>query len=687
MPAYYRASFKSFLNTKDSEIIAQLTTAYAKDGYVSQYTSATTAWTLTLPALRQEFNKLLSIAPQGSMWQLLLEYPLYRLRRRIDAVVISPLAVIVIELKTAANTFDAADKRQVVEYAQDLRDFHAGSRELHLSPVLWAIESVATATVNVPAVRVAGVGELSLVGKEGMADALLGLAGTRGFDTEEQSDARGQQWNRSSYDPVPSVIDAAIALFAGHGVREIAIAGAKNLSEAADTVLSIIANSRKQSEHAVVFLIGAPGAGKTLAGLNIVHTAIDRALMKKGDVVYLSGNTPLVVVLREALAQDKYRRDRATGTSSTIRDARAFTRTTIQHINDFLQEYVRGTEDPPAGHVIVFDEAQRAWDAKQGKEKFGRDASEPRLVLNTMARHLDWSVTVCLVGTGQEINDGEEGLAGWAEAIDCMITAGGSRWKVYGSATVFGETRTAQTLGKMRSELTVCRDEALRLDIPMRSFRSPKFGEWIEALLRSELDKAKLISQQQDYPLQLTRSLSSAKTWLERATRGERRMGLLASSGARRLRADGLGEVLNATDGSSIAHWYLNPPGDIRSSYALEVPANEYTSQGLELDYACLCWGGDLVRRNSSWSARRLSGNRWNNVADPKGALYVLNSYRVLLSRAREGLVIWVPQGVENDHTRQPEELDQVAQALLDAGFQMLDAGPIEDTTSVMKSR
>jgi DUF2075 family protein len=207
----------------------------------------------------------------------------------------------------------------------------------------------------------------------------------------------------------------------------------------------------------------------------------------------------------------------------------------------------------------------------------------------------------------------------------------------------------------------------------MRSFRSPKLGAWIEHVIGGEFSAAAETAKQLSYPLRITRNLGQAKAWLRQSTLGERRMGLLASSGAKRLRADGLGQVLSATDGQAIAHWYLNPPGDIRSSFALEVPANEYTSQGLEIDFACLCWGGDLIYTNDRWVTRALSGNRWSVLSDSAKRLFVLNSYRVLLSRAREGMVIWVPKGAGEDHTRSPDELDCVANCLLRAGAHSLD--------------
>jgi hypothetical protein len=673
MPAYFRSSIAEFLATSDDSIVTKLHTAYASDGYQSQYTTQTIAWALTLPALRRELSDLLQRASSTATWHILLEYPLYRLRRRIDAVVLTPDAVVVLELKTGAKSFEAADRRQAEEYAQDLRDFHAGSTGARLRPILWALE------VEPPPLQAAepddqpGVSRLLLVGQTGLATALMVCAGPSAFNSVSQAAEYAKQWDEAPYHPVPSVIEAAVTLFAGHGVREIALANAKNLGEAASAVYSIIERSRLNREYAVVFLTGVPGAGKTLAGLNVVHTAIREGVESEGDIVYLSGNTPLVVVLREALARDRYGRVDTEGRAITMADARASTRATVQHINDFLKQYVHGSIAPPSEHVIVFDEAQRAWNARQGKEKFGRDASEPLLVLETMVRHSDWAVCVCLIGRGQEINDGEEGVGGWADALARLSVENADRWKVYGPDLVFGASRSTETLGELPEGVETVRTESLHLDVPMRSFRSPKLGAWIEHLIGGELAKAAATAERLSYPLRITRSLDEAKAWLRQSTLGERRMGLLASSGAKRLRADGLGQMLSATDGQAIAHWYLNPPGDIRSSFALEVPANEYTSQGLEIDFACLCWGGDLIHKSGRWVTRALSGNRWTVLSDDAKRLFVLNSYRVLLSRAREGLVIWVPRGDGQDHTRSPDELDGVADCLSRAGVRPLD--------------
>ena len=672
MVAYFRNTIENFLRTDDENIIAKLNAAYANDGFLSQYTSASIAWNLTLSAFRRELKTLVDRSLETSSWSLLLEYPLYRLRRRIDAVLLTPNGIIVIELKTGAEKFDSIDKRQAIEYAQDLRDFHAASKNERLFPVLWALEAAAPIAVASNASHTPGVNDISLVGQEGLATAILNLVGSKGFPSSIAAEDFGTKWDNAPYEPIPSVVDAAVTLFAGHGVREITVAGAKNLSEAANAVFSAISYSQENSLHSVVFLTGVPGAGKTLAGLNIVHGAIEKGISTDGDIVYLSGNTPLVTVLREALSLDQHNRNIAQQIPSTLRDVRLKTRATIQHISDFLKEYVQGSSAAPSGHVIIFDEAQRAWDAKQGKEKFNRAASEPSLIMEIMTRHKNWSVTVCLVGLGQEINDGEDGVGGWADAIESIENDNSDRLVILGPDVIFSNARTIRTLGPISDSIQIIKDNDLHLEVPMRSFRSPQLGEWVDALLSSDFSRANQISKNLTYPLRLARNLETARSWLSDVARGERRKGLLASSGARRLRADGIGEMLSATDGSAIAHWYLKPHGDIRSSHALEVPANEYTSQGLEIDFGCLCWGGDMIIQDGKWSTRSLGGNSWNKISNPKGALYILNSYRVLLSRSREGMVIWVPSGDIADHTRDPRELNVVADALILSGCLLL---------------
>ena len=389
-----------------------------------------------------------------------------------------------------------------------------------------------------------------------------------------------------------------------------------------------------------------------------------------------SGQTPLVTVLREALARDDYQKGRRLGRTVTLNETRRSVRTRIQHINDFLKEYLDKTGSPHE-HAIVFDEAQRAWDEEQGKKKFDRRASEPVLLLELMARHADWSACVCLVGGGQEINSGEDGVAGWGEALRVLSPETLHKWTVCAPPEVLdpkgGPSTGGLSIGELPTGVRQRAEPTLQLLVPLRSFRSPALADWVRHVLDGDAAQALAVSSDLgSYPLVLTRSLQQARDWLLLNTRGERRCGLLASSGARRLRADGLGVTLHANDGPEIANWYLNPPGDIRSSFALEVPANQYTCQGLELDFSALCWGGDLVRKSSQWIYQKLGGTRWKQVRSLTRRRFIQNSYRVLMTRAREGMIMWVPEGDERDATRDRAPLDATAEFLVSCGAKVL---------------
>jgi Uncharacterized conserved protein (DUF2075) len=669
--AYARYRLDNFLSENVVTVIGTLQTRYSHDGFASQYTQQTKAWERFVPLLQAELSHLIADRPEVGNWGILLEYPLYRLRKRIDAIILAANKIIVLEVKVGEFRFHAEDERQVEDYALDLRDFHAGCRGHRLIPILWCTNaSICPEDESGYADMVAPV---QRAGAEGLRTVLGRLV---------SSDAQAQlvldEWDAAPYKPVPTIIEAATSIFAGHDVRAIACADASNLAVSAGRIVEIISEAKRHSLKALVFLTGVPGAGKTLAGLQVVHDAVTTGAEDRGDIVYLSGNTPLVVVLREALARDIVCRKRAVGIRSTFADERRLVRTRIQHINDYLREYLTGTESAlPHEHAIVFDEAQRAWDADQGARKFERQKSEPSLLLEIMDRHSDWCVCVCLVGGGQEINTGEEGIKGWGDALRNWESVKSSKWTIHGPEDVFhgGTSTGGLSLGELPSGIVSSLAPDLRLSVPLRSYRSPAMSEWVTAVLESDLNEAKSQSAfLAEYPIVLTRSLESARAWLRERGRGERRFGLLASSGARRLRADGLGEILEATHGSAIAQWYLNGRDDIRSSCVLEVPANEYACQGLEIDFSCVCWGGDLIfaPARSNWLCRRLSGNAWNEIRSETDRRYVHNTYRVLLTRAREGIVIWVPGGDQSDLTRKPEELDATAAYLVAAGARML---------------
>ena len=671
MAEYFQSSVMDFLAKSTDTIQSSLHNAYAEDGFNSQYTTATKAWASTLGHLSDQLSRLLEIQPDAKDWGLVLEYPLYRLRIRLDLVLISPKVIYVIELKTESTEYLVADKKQVEEYALDLRDFHDGSRLHPLVPILWCPEKDDKADSYAFEI-LDSVSSVICVGRGNLIPAIISAE----IRSEKKLEILNfKDWLSAGYKPVPSIITAATAIFSNHGVREISNFDADNLSIAGEEITRLIGRAKNNQQHFLVLLSGVPGSGKTLAGLNIVHDAPEKNVINAGQIVYLSGNTPLVAVLREALALDQVRQAKLNlpNNKITLKSARAHMRATIQHVMDFLNQYLKKElSSSPIDRVVIFDEAQRAWDKKQGEAKFNREASEPELILEIMERHQDWSVVIALIGIGQEINDGEYGLSGWGAALCSRLNESSKEWMVFGS------TSTLKGLALHPNEfpgecLVSCNN--LHLNVPQRSYRAPDLSRWVDLLISgNELLAFEVKKNLGQYPIKITRSSSSMKNWLLSKARGQRRIGLLASSGSKRLRADGFGEFLTANSGASIAHWYLQPLGDIRSSNALEVPSNEYTSQGLEIDYAGLCWGGDLIRKSSSgkWIARKLSGDHWNLVKSDSGKGFIENSYRVLLTRAREGMVIWVPEGDISDKTRLPIDLDRVYSYLIECGAEII---------------
>lgn len=668
MPAYYQSTAQRFITTSVTEIVGALSTAQIRR-FTGDHATQLAAWEVQVRLLQGILGVLRDRHEEVQKWGVLFEYPLLRLQRRLDVVVLAPRSVVVVEFKVGATSYLTQDVRQVEDYALDLRDFHEESRHLCIVPVLCATE--APRRPRTP-IRESGVGPVQLCNSRSLGDLLEEIAGCT-TDAQLNIDA----WEGSSYRPVPNIISAAQLLFGGHHVRDIAHANSapKNLGRTTDRLIEIVARAQRDGEHIVVFVTGVPGSGKTLVGLNAIHDPRFREGGRPAGA-FLSGNTPLVTVLREALARDNaFRRDR------TLGEARREVRSQIQGLMNYLEEYLENeTRRAPVDHVIVFDEAQRAWDADYGARKFNRPKSEPALFLEIMERHRDWAVIIALVGGGQEINRGERGLSEWGAAIAARNKETESpRWRTMlaREATDSGDTTAWKTLSVKSGALAFTEfDGALHLGVSVRSYRCLATTTWATAVLDRGIDEAaRIASSTEDFPILLTRSLDSARHWLLTNARGFRRCGLVATSGARRLRAEGMSVTLSANELASVANWYLLPRGDIRSSYALEVAANEYTCQGLELDYVGVCWGGDLVRSNcdDGWMCRRLSGSRWQEIRVPEMRRWVLNKYRVLLTRARLGAVIWVPRGSREDETRCPDELDAVADCLTRAGAVALD--------------
>jgi len=583
--------------------------------------------------------------------------------KRADALLVAANIIFVIEFKAGASGHTSVALDQVEDYALDLKNSHEGS---HIAPVVPVL--VSTNAESRPIL------ELTFA-----ADLVASPVGTNKSDLGKLIDvtcAAGafpnldiDEWMATGYRPTPTIVQAAEILYRTHSVIDISRsdAGAKNLQETNVSVSSVIDRARQKSAKAICFVTGVPGSGKTLAGLNI---ATRRSVEHHDEhAVFLSGNGPLVDVLREALTRDKATRE-GVSKKAAEREVRSF----IQNIHHFRDDYV-GNSAIPLEKVVVFDEAQRAWTRKQAasfmQRKRGQpdfDMSEPEFLISVMDRHPDWCTIVCLVGGGQEINTGEAGISEWISALEIRFPS----WEVHISPRmVLPEYGSKSQVEQFLASPRVHSDEHFHLAVSMRSFRAEALSELVGHIIDNEPEAARATyrSIEVAYPIYLTRDLSKARTWLRSQARGTERFGLVASSGAQRLRAEGVHIKAKIEP----ANWFLNHSADVRSSYYLEDVASEFAIQGLELDWVGVCWDGDFYHKDGRWVCQNFKGTRWQFVNDESRRLYLKNAYRVLLTRARQGMILFVPRGEASDRTRPSSFYDGTVKFLRECGIPMLD--------------
>ena len=547
-----------------------------------------------------ETVRILQAQLAGMDGRIMLEYAIPRTGLRVDAVVIASGMVFVLEFKAGKGTYAAPDMDQVMDYALYIKYFHAGSRNAPVVPVLVATRAGAVRDEAAWDRGVAGV--LRSCGGD-LGDVVRRAASSS--RAAAQIDAAG--WERAGYSPTPTIIEAARMLYQGHTVRDIRQndAGAENLARTIAEVEQIIADSRRRNAKSICFVTGVPGAGKTLAGMEIASGANRR---HDGDSVFLSGNMYLVGVLQEALVRDavRRRRERAAGgpaaPGATKKSEMVAVAKFIQKMHIFRNEYF-GNKAAPHERIVVFDEAQRTWSrdelARYMKKKHGRTditVSEPEQLVGTMDRHEGWAVVVCLMGEGQEIHRGEVGPAGWREAAEKF-----PRWDVY--APDAAGWRPCRTRGpRARGGGSVHARPGLRLSVPLRSFRSAHVAEFVDLLLGRDAAGARgARGRLGEYLVFRTRRLDAAKGWLRRAARGTERYGIVASSQSLRLQPHGI-YVSLAVDA---VKWFLGGRGDPKSSYSMEYAATEFKAQGLEVDWACVAWDADLRYGRGGWTHRQ----------------------------------------------------------------------------------
>ena len=640
-----------------------------------------------------------------SLWkyeygEIIFEYSIPRLGKRIDVVLLLRGIVFVIEFKAGQNIYLQSDMEQVLDYALDLKNFHLDSHHRTIVPILVATEAEESSHELCFSVYNDRIYRPLLTNADNLRRLIREVLEHEKALPSSMGDF--ENWAISRYSPTPTIIEAASALYLNHSVENITKHGAA-LEETTQFVLDIINQSKERGEKSICFVTGVPGAGKTLVGLNV---AIQQSIKAENDpngernlAVYLSGNGPLVKVLTAALAKDKQKREREKGNRCNITDAKREVSQFIQIIHRYRSNMLSKIKLPiengileidetksiahhTAGHgevehVAIFDEAQRSWDlehlagwlarggSRGGMKKVSNfPMSEAEFLIWSLDLRKDWAVIVCLVGGGQEINTGEAGIGEWIRAVNETFP----EWKVYLSKHLtdkeYAEGNVAELVSQNYNAKQV---DQLHLAVSMRSFRAENLSKFVHCVLDRDVEQAKEIYKgfEKKYPVVLTRDLDKAKEWLIEKARGTERYGIVVSSQAYRLKPLAIDVRLQP----DIESWFLADKEDVRSSLFLEDVATEFDIQGLELDWTCLVWDGDFRYTSQGWDYNAFRGSKWHKIRKAEAQSYQLNAYRVLMTRARQGMIICVPEGNPEDHTRQPEFYDETYNYLKSIGI------------------
>lgn len=650
--AYYSATLEKLQNDSADLILGELT----RHHQFALEDLQRNAWLSQIQILKESLGRLAGC-------YLAFEYAIPRMGKRVDVVLLYQGVVFALEFKVGERKYPKSAIEQSLDYAIDLKNFHEQSHEKAIVPIVIATEAVnCEPVIEFYSDRVFHPIKSN---KHNFVSHIERLAN----EINEVEDLNPVDWIESSYKPTPTIIEAAQALYKGHSVKEISRSdsGAINLGATSDAIAKIIDSSKANNRKSICFITGVPGAGKTLAGLNIAN---ERHNIDEGEhAVFLSGNGPLVEVLQEALARNEVTDKRGTAQQVTKHKALTETKAFIQNIHHFRDDALQN-DNPPIERVAVFDEAQRAWTLEQTSSFMSRkkgiqgfEMSEPEFLISVLDRHKDWSIIICLIGGGQEINTGEAGLPEWFSAIQKDYP----HWDVYVSDKLTDQEYTnGEDIYSSFTQQQLTIKEELHLAVSVRSYRSEKLAAFVKAFLDTNLLEAKAIYSEikDDYPIVATRNINDAKNWLRSKARGKEGLGITASSGAYRLRPYGI-HVKSSIEPKT---WFLNDNSDVRSAGFLEDIATEFDIQGLELDWTCIAWDANLRKVDCGWEFKNFRGTEWQNVNDEIKKRYILNTYRVLLTRARQGMVVFVPEGDDSDRTRKSEFYDPIFEYFIRCG-------------------
>jgi hypothetical protein len=655
---YYSNTISNFLLESKEEIIGKLSISNEFDSDKSQID----AWKTQIDILKD------TLVQQGG--QIFFEFSIPRMGRRIDVVLIIENVIFVLEFKVGGEIFLSSALDQVWDYALDLKNFHQPSHKNLIAPILIPTEA-RNDLINIALIP--HKDNLLFPIKACVANLEETIQDVLKF-SDDLEDIDSEDWSTGKYYPTPTIIEAAMALYNSHSVDDIMRkdADATNLSETSNTISEIIEEAKENRQKAICLVTGVPGAGKTLVGLDIATKHIDKNSSTAS--VFLSGNGPLVSVLREALVRDKVKRQKENGEKVRKGDVAGEVKMFIQNVHNFRDDCLKDTLVPPFEHVAIFDEAQRAWNHTQTANFMSRKKnlpnfahSEPEFLISCLDRHQDWAVIVCLVGGGQEINTGEAGIGEWIESLNRSFP----HWRLYISSKLNdSEYAAGKAMSLVNNKLQVAVKNELHLSVSLRSFRAESLSSLVKQILDIDVEAARKSFEKikEKYPIILTRDIKRAKKWLKERAGGTERYGIVVSSQAQRLKPHAI-DVKSPMDP---IHWFLDSKEDVRSSFYLEDVATEFQVQGLELDWTCVAWDADFRYTEKGWQSFSFVGDKWHNIHKEERKKYLKNAYRVLLTRARQGMIIVVPEGDTEDATRKAEYYDCTFNYLKGVGFDVL---------------
>lgn len=699
----YTATFSEFLSKEPLAVLGALHNNFHGDAL----TTTDEAWMGEIEVMQQVLEPW-----KEEQGQIVFEYDIPRLGKRIDVVLLLRGMIFCLEFKVGKKEEFQAGIEQVMDYALDLKNFHLFSHDRKIVPILIPTKYKEYTTVFQPSVYNDDIYNPMITGEEHLQELIAKVLEHAGA---KQEDGVIDNWLIGPYAPTPTIIEAARTLYENHSVEDITRHEADKVST--DTtinyILQVIHQSKEKQQKSICFVTGVPGAGKTLVGLDVAikQTYKDGELDKENGAVYLSGNGPLVAVLTEALARDNQKKCSQKGERKNMSDSRREVSEFIQIIHRYRDNMLAKIKNPVENgiveidpekaikltatgygeveHVAIFDEAQRSWTHKRIADYLKRGGtygnklkvpnfpmSEAEFLIWSLDQREDWAVIICLVGGGQEINTGEAGITEWIKALNNRFR----HWNVYISNKLtdpeYAEGRVNELLaGNDKVKFS----DSLHLAVSLRSFRAETLSAFIHSLLSFAPDAASLYQdvKGKKYPIMLTRDMEKARQWLRKMARGTQQTGVLVTKVAARFKP--LAVNILAQGDENAVHWFLEDKTDIRSSNYLEDAATEIQVQGLELDYACVLWDADMRCEDGHWAYYKFNGkNKWNPENNEESRKYMLNAYRVLLTRARQGIVICVPYGNSNttpegfpeDPTRLPEYYDGTYEYLKSLGLE-----------------